>query len=84
MEMRIECRKCRHVERIDPNDATEYVASVHRRNAMASAHRFEPVDKAHPDITLHGSLDGVPCPICEAMDWQVDAIKPLRGEGKDE
>lgn len=78
MEMRLECRKCRHILRADPEDARSYVARVHRSNAYLRAHRMEPVTEARPNQTLDGCVDGVPCPICGASNWQVDPIKPLR------
>lgn len=85
MEMRLECRKCRYVERVNPEAAKGYVARVYRRTAYLHSHRLEPVDKGRPDITLEGCLDGVSCPTCRASDWKVDAIKPLiSDDDKDE
>lgn len=83
MFLRIECRKCRHVEMVDPEDIKSYISQLHRGDAMTKAHGWQLIPHGNPDLTLIGCMDGIECPICRASDWMVDAIKPLKDD-KDE
>jgi ribosomal protein S27E len=80
MYMRIQCRKCRHAETIDPEDAKSNVANLRLGDDQLKARGLRPVAHGNPDLTLRGVMDGVDCPICGAVDWTFDAIKAPRQE----
>ena len=52
MDLRIECLKCRHVERIEPDDVRQYVANSRRDAAHWRARHLDPVYRGNPDVTL--------------------------------
>lgn len=79
MFARIECRKCRFAQSVDPDDIKNYISTLYRSDAMQRAHGWQPFPHGNPDMTLSGCVDGLKCPTCKASDWMVDAIKPPRG-----
>ncbi|HET6942754.1 MAG TPA: hypothetical protein VFH89_11385 [Sphingomicrobium sp.] len=84
MDMLIECRNCRRVERADPEDAKKYVASLRQGDAYLTAQRMHPISHGNPDLTLRNIMDGISCDFCGASDWQIDAIKAQRADDEED